>query len=463
MTDRSLVEDVSHLFASTAAATTLDRLSETAVENAKKSVMDTVAVALAASGAEPSVRPIVDLVHDEGGSPDATAWGIGWRGPASSVAFVNGALAHCLDFDDQTRWGQHAGSSVVPSSLAVAERRGGVSGADLVSGIAAGQDLFARLRCHVGWRKDWNLSSALGVFAGAVASARTLGLAEDATHAALGIASQQSSGVMEVVAGTGSDLRAVYAGFSARGAVTAALLAERGLSGVDQLFEGPYGIFHTYFGGVYDRDAMVAGLGVHHAGVDTLYKMWPTVGTSHSHIHATIELVTKHRLGLDDIEEIRVFVGDYHELMCTPLDIRRAPETLVDAKFSLPFLVGLAASRGAVSIADFTEEGLRDPRVRAAAQKVVPIVDHALDWKDELPPARVEIATTDGRTLLRDGAGYPGSAERPTTWEQLSRKLHDCARVAARPPGGARIESFIEAVRTLEDMSDVRDLLGWLR
>lgn len=457
------MEDVSHLFAASASATTLDRLGDTAIENAKKSVMDTIAVALAASGAEPSVRAIVDYVQDEGGRADATAWGTGWQGPASSVAFVNGALAHCLDFDDQTRWGQHAGSSVVPSSLAVAERRGAVCGADLVAGIAAGQDLFARLRCHIGWRKDWNLSSALGVFAGALASARTLGLPRTAIHAALGIASQQSSGIMEVVAGTGSDLRAVYAGFSARGAVTAALLAERGLSGVDRLFEGPYGVFHTYFGGVYDRDAMIADLGEHYGGIDTLYKMWPTVGTSHSHIHATIELVTDHHLQLDDIEEIRVFVGDYHELMCTPLETRRQPETLVDAKFSLPFLVGLAAARGTVSVTDFTDDGLRDPRVLAAARKVVPVVDRALDWTAELPHARVEIVTTDGRTLLRSGAGYPGSADRPTTWDQLSQKLRDCASIAAQPPPEASIETFIGTVRNLEAMPDVRDLLGWLR
>ena len=34
---------------------------------------------------------------------------------------------------------------------------------------------------------------------------------------------------------------------------------------------------------------------------------------------------------------------------------RRAPETLVDAKFSLPFLVALAAVHGTVEVAHFTE------------------------------------------------------------------------------------------------------------
>ena len=37
----------------------------------------------------------------------------------------------------------------------------------------------------------------------------------------------QSSGIMEMVAGRGSDLRGLYAGFSAKGAVLAAMMAER--------------------------------------------------------------------------------------------------------------------------------------------------------------------------------------------------------------------------------------------
>ena len=167
----------------------------------------------------------------------------GDRVPALTAAFANGAMAHCLDFDDQTPWGQHSASSIVPAVFAVAERLGGVSGREMIAAVAVGQDVFARLRRNVGWRKDWNLSTVLGVFAGAAATARLLGLTPQATAHALGVASMQSSGVMEVVAGTGSNLRALYAGFSAKGAVLAALLADKGVTGVDRLFEGEYGVF----------------------------------------------------------------------------------------------------------------------------------------------------------------------------------------------------------------------------
>ena len=61
------------------------------------------------------------------------------------------------------------------------------------------------------------------------------------------------------------------------------------------------------------------------------------------------------------IAEVRLHVGDYHDLMCQPLEERRAPATLADAKFSLPFLVSVAIVRRGMSVTDFSAAGLRDP------------------------------------------------------------------------------------------------------
>lgn len=383
----------------------------------------------------------------------------GGRTSAEMAAFANGAMAHSLDYDDQTLWGQHASSSIVPAVFALAERRGGVFGQDLIAAVAAGQDLFARLRCNVGWRKDWNLSSVLGVFAATAASARALGFTQDRMVAALGIASMQSSGIMEMVAGTGSDLRGLYAGFSAKGAVVATLLAEKGIGGVDWLFQGEYGVFNTYFGGRYDLDPILKDLGRDYRGKFTLYKAWPSVGISHSHIHATIELVTQHALEPDEIAQLVVHVGDYHALMCEPLEVRRAPTTLVDAKFSLPFLVAIAAVRRGMGLGDFTEAALGDERIRAVARKVVPVRDPALDWKLELPPGRVTIVMRDGRRFERTGTGFPGSLEAPMSWDDIDRKFRDCATAAIAPPPADRVEAALRLARELEHLHDGTELL----
>ncbi|MDR5796459.1 MmgE/PrpD family protein [Caballeronia sp. LZ008] len=454
--------DLCQHFADFVARTRYDDLPGDAIEGAKKTILDTLGVTLAASGMEPAVRALVELVQQGGGSAESTVLGFGGKLPAISAAFANGSMAHCLDFDDQTPWGAHAASSIVPSVFAIAERMGGVSGKKLITAVAVGQDLFARIRCNVGWNQNWNLSSMVGAFSATASAAHLLGLSAEQTSHALGIASQQSCGTMEVIFATGSDLRGMYAGFTAKGAVIAALLAQKGITGINTLFEGKAGIFKVYFGGKYDRDKMLHGLGEEFLGATTLYKAWPAVGNSHTYIHATIELMKEAGITAADIETIRAFVGDFTKTMCTPIEVRRAPATIVDAKMSLPFIIGVAASKGRMGISDFSEAALKDPEVLAMAAKVVPVEDPGQNWTFKLPDGRIEIVTRDGRTFERLGDNIPGSPEAPLTWSQLSEKFASCAAVAAKPPTEAAVRRARELVQQLESVDDATDVIGAL-
>jgi 2-methylcitrate dehydratase PrpD len=455
--------DIVHHFGEFAAGVRYEDLPDAAREAAKKSILDTLGVCLAASGMEPAAKAVIDIVAESGGPGACTLLGYPGKGSAVMAAFQNGGLAHCLDYDDQTPWGQHAASSVVPAVMAVAERQGGVSGQDLIAAVAAGQDIFARLRCNVGWKKDWNLSTVLGVFAGAAAAGRAMGLPPAKVTNAIGIASLGSAGIMEMVAGRGSDLRGLYAGFSAKGAVLAAMMAERGVTGIDKMFEGTYGFFNSYFGGRYDRAALLKDLGSDFLGAGTLYKRWPCVGTSHSHMKAVIDIVTEKDLSVDGIAEIHLHVGDYHDLMCQPLAERAAPATLADAKFSLPFLVAIAAVRRGMSVTDFSVAGLRDPQVLETAAKMRLVSDPALDWKLELPPGRVEVVAQDGRRWLKVGTGVPGNADNPMGWNDVCAKFAECASVAAvpiAPANVARAQDLAQRLETLTDGTELIRLLG---
>jgi 2-methylcitrate dehydratase PrpD len=459
MTDR---RDLVHHFADHAATVTYENLPDDARMAAKKSILDTLAVILAASGSEPAVRGVVELVKETGGKPESTILGFGGRAPAIMAAFANGALAHCLDYDDQTPWGQHTASSIIPAAFAVAERRGGVSGQDLIAAVAVGQDIFARLRCHVEWKKDWNLSTVLAVFAATASAGRVMGLSAQRVAHALGIATMQSSGVMEMVAGRGSDLRGMYAGFSAKGAALAAMMAERGITGIDQAFEGQFGFLNTYFAGRYDRVGILRDLGEDFLGGGTLYKRWPCVGTAHSHMKAAIDIVSANGLDFEDIAHIRLHVGNYHELMCQPLEERRAPATLADAKFSLPFLVAVAIVRRGMCVSDFSDAGLRNPQILEIGQKISLVKNSALDWKLQLPPGRVEIVAKDGRQWLEEGQDVPGSAENPMSWNDICGKFRECCAVAAIPVPAASQAKAQELAFRLEELSDATELIRCL-
>jgi len=454
-----LCRDIADFIADTA----YEKLSLQAVGGAKRTILDTLGVILAAGGMEPAVRPVVEFAKESGGRGESSVLGFGGRVPAVMAAFANGAMAHCLDYDDQTPWGQHAASSLVPAVLAVTERvagqRGAVPGKDVIAAVAIGQDLFNRFRRCIDWHKDWNFSTTMGVYSATAACGFLLRLSREQLAHSLGIASMQSCGTAAVLNAVGSDLRAMYAGFPARGAVTAALLAQKGITGVPRLFEAKHGVLDLYFGNRFDRTAFLQGLGMEYTGGLTLYKRWPAVGTAHSHIHATIELVKAHSLPAADIAEIRVSVGDYHRLMSEPLEARRAPATLVDAKFSLPFLVAVAAVRGEMSLNDFTAAGLKDPKVLEAARKVVLVDDPTLDWKLELPPGRVEMVMRDGRRFERVGTHVPGNPEAPMNWDDIVRKFADCASFAPRPLTLEDVAEVHRSVERLEGMDDATRIL----
>ena len=451
--------DISHDFAAFVAGTTYADLPAEAVEGAKKSILDTLGVILAASGVEPAVRGVAELVRETGGTPESSVLGFGGRAPALMAAFANGAMAHCLDFDDHAPEGHHPSSSIVPAAFALAERAGGLSGRRMIAAVAAGHDMFLRMRRNVESRQDWHLTTVLGVFSATAAASHALGLSREQIVNAFGIAGMQACGTMELAYGVGSDLRGMYAGFTTKGAVLAALMAQKGVSGTKSMIEGKAGLFNVYFGGKYDRERMLQDLGRVYSGGEILYKPWPSCGASHGFIHATIELMREHRLTIADIEELRVNVGDFQHQLCQPIEGRRRPATPADAKFSIPFCVAVAATKGQVKVSDFFGDALKNPEVLAAAQKVVPVLDNSFDWKSKLPKGRLDIVTRDGRTFSRVGDEVPGDAECPMDWDYLFDKFRDCASLAAVRPSADKIRKAQEMVRHLEALDDVTQVL----
>ncbi|NVO25431.1 MmgE/PrpD family protein [Donghicola mangrovi] len=451
--------DISHRLAAFAAETRFEDLPQAAVEAAKKSLMDTIGVMLGASGVEPAVQPILDLMVETGGREEATVFGAGTRLPASSAAFSNGTLAHGLDYDSQTPWGAHPDSSLVPALLALAERVGGVSGKQLLTSIAIGQELFIRLRCNVRWNMDWNLSSAVGVYSGVAACAALLGLNAKQVANAMGIASLQAGGTMQQIFGTGSDLRGLYAGFIAQTCVNAALLAQKGMLGMGELFEGEAGIFKVYFGGEYDAGKMLDGLGTEFLSGQMTYKYWPAVGNAHTYIHAAIELMRQHEIDLAKIDKVKVYVGTFAERMCFPEEARKKPATMMDAKFSLPMTVAIALSKGKIGVGDFGPDALQDGDILALASKVEAVPDPAFNWNLKLPAGKVEVFTVDGATYSALGENVPGTPENPMTWEQLEDKFRDCAAHARSEIGADAISQTVATIKTLEASGNVSELI----
>jgi len=459
-TEAAVEKDIAYSFARNVARTAYQDLPPDVVKVTKMSVLDTLGVMMAASGTAPGVAEMVELAKEMGGRPESTIVGFGGRVPAMMAAFANAAMGHALDYDDL-----HHGAMVHPSSpsvaagFAAAERMGKVSGRDFIAAIALGNDVACRLGMSVPLKGTWHPTTVFAVFGAAAAAGKLLNLDEEGLVDALGIAFCHAAGTMELREGVGSNLGGMRDAFPAKGGVLSALMAQKHISGVKTSFEGKSGFFPVYFGNEYDRDVLTGELGRRFEGANVGFKAWPSCGTTHIYIDATLQIVAENDLAPDDIEEITASVGDFAKKLFVPLEGRRKPETILDAKYSIPFTVATAVARRKILIKDFTPEGIKDPDALKIAQRVVPKYDPAFTTVKGRPPGAIEIRTRKGevyRKRLEVPYGHPAN---PLAPEDIVQKFRDCALYSLKPLSAETVERIIDQILHLEDLDDVGQVI----
>ena len=462
------VPAVTRAVAEAAARLAYDDLPPDLIDLIKQIVLDTLGVALGASGLAPEARIIADYVAELGGRPESTVLGFGFKAPAPWAVFVNGSLGHMLDYDDVGAGG-HVGIVTVPLALALAEKHTPLSGRDLIAAIAAGTDLHTRLDLAVripDWTmaEGWFPTQLFGVMSGAVTAAKLRQFDADHIEQALGIAFTQASGSRQMAVGTSTHLRSMQAGFAGQGAVLAADLAARGIVGSKEVLEGRYGLYRTYvrnqpdwtaFDGLGQRFPLLGQHG---------FKVWPACGYTRPTNAALLEMRREHGLRADDVESITVIGGTgATRLLSEPIDQKRRPQLSIDAKYSIPFTTAVMMVKGNVTLRDYTDDALRDPAVLAMADRVGYRSDPAaalpIGGQSALSRPAVEIRTRDGRVLRHTAAGLPGDPANPVGWDVLEAKFRDCVAFSARPIGAAEAGQVIELIRNLERLHDASEIL----
>lgn len=471
-------KDASRKLARHAATLAYDAIPRELIELTKQCVLDTLGVAIGASGVNEEARLVHDYVRDLGGKEEATIWGFCGKAPAPWAAFVNGGLGHMLDYDDVSDGG-HVSISTMPPGFAVAEKLAAqgvlTHGKDFLAAIVAGTDIHTRLSLAIDipdWTmaEGWFATQLFGFISGSATAGRLLQLDEDKMENALGIGYNQMSGSRQMAVGAATHMRAMQAGFSGQAATAGAEMARRGIIGDKEFLEGRYGMFHNYVRtGTPDWDAVVGELGTRFPLLHTHgFKVWPACAYTRPTNAATLILRNTHKLKPDDVESITIIGGTGGtQLLCEPLDKKRRPQVSIDGKYSIPFTTGVMMARGNVTLRDYTDEGLRDPAALAMADKVsyraVPgaIMERG-GSSGSIGNVTVEIVTRDGRLLSSTPDGVPGGPNQRVGWDVIEAKFRDCVSFAAKPIPAKNIDRAIELVRDLENQPDVTEIVRLL-
>jgi 2-methylcitrate dehydratase PrpD len=409
------------------------QIPQSALHAASRAVLDASGVMRAASALSPEVLPFITHAV-EGGPGPARVLGTPHMTHAGLAALANGAMAHALDYEDAFDSAPlHPNASLIPAVLALAQAQSPVSGRSLLAAIAIGCDVSCRIALCLRQRLEdggWYPPPILGAFGAVAGAARILRLTPRQLLDAWSLLLLQNSCAGEIKHDRDTVIRAVREAFPAQVAVQVAQLASGGVRGFDAPLEGRDGFFRLFAANHYDMYTLFLDLGQYWHIESLSFKPWPSCRGTHAAIECA--LLLRAELNWREIREIRIEGCEVHRMLADPLDRKRAPQTAIDAKFSLPFTVATAMIAGGVSLDSFGAHGLHNDEVLELARRTS-FLQHA-DWGvDQAVSGAVQVTAFDGRVLRRQVLEPRGSPARPLADEELVAKFADCAGRAQQP------------------------------
>lgn len=455
-------DQTSRMLAEYAAAVRWEQLPGPTVHEVKRRILDSLGVALAAFS-EPAPKAARAYAYHWPAEGGATLWGTAFTAPAEAAAFCNGVMVRYLDFNDTYLSKEPLHPSDVISALwALAEWRD-LPARDFLLAVAVAYEVGVSLCDAASLRRwGWDHVNYIGV-ATAAAAGRLLGLAVDRIEHAISLACVPHAAMRQTRAGELSMWKGAAAANAARNAIFAALLAEAGMTGPYQPFEGEMGFFRQLLGGEAFADDALAGLRDRRPPrriLDTYIKYWPVEYHAQSAVDAALQL----RAELGDpgrIASVRIatFRAAYEIIAKDPE--KWEPKTRETADHSLPYIVLVALLDGRVDRSSFAPERFTELGIRRMLREQTHLVEDpelTAGYPDGIPN-RIEVRTDDGRAFTRE-VRYPrGHAKNPLSDGEVVEKFR--ANVAGLL-SESQAERVVEAVWTLEGRS-LRELSALLR
>jgi len=436
------------------------------VKMTKMSLLDALGVTLAASGQSNECRAFVDLATESGGPKESTILGFQELAPAPMAAFANGSMAHALDFEDAHDQALvHPNAVSVPVALALAEKAGSVDGKELITALAIGCDIVCRLGLAIKENpieSGWYIPPILGSFGAVAAACKLLNLNEEQILDAFSLNLCQVTCSAELTYSPYSDIRAIRDAFAAKGALLSGRLAEKGIKGFDHPFEGKAGLFSLYSKDNYDSSMLTDGLGTRFEGENVSFKPWPTCRGTHTFIEAALQLMSDYSMDTNDIVDMRVVVSSFNRMLCEPMEVKRAPRAVIDAKFSIPFTLATALYYKRVGLDHFTPQRLKNEDVLQLARKTRYDVDPDLGLRDATR-GFLEIKTKDNKVFSKQVDHAYGNPENPINEDDLIKKFMDCAKKAVKKIPEKHLEKAVKYILALEEIEDIREIMVCFR
>jgi 2-methylcitrate dehydratase PrpD len=383
-------------------------------------------------------------------------WGTNETASLTSAAFTNGALSQALEYDDTHNESiVHMSSPAVAAALALVDDRGG-SGRDLIRAVAIGNEISSRAgsvapsQFH---KRGFHPSGLFAPFGIACLASAYLGLAPKQATAAMGIVGSFAAGLIQCwVDGTQSKF--LHPGWAAQSGISAARLAQEGITGPVEVFEGRFGLFASHMqGGTVEPNfgRLTNELGARWDSRNSSFKPFPAAHVIHPYIDAILRMRARPGLTPDQIARIECPVAPYIVgIVCEPLAEKRRPLTDSHGRVSLQYTLAEALALGKIGRHSYAPASLRDPEILALADRIDFVVDESLPGPEQFKGV-VRATLTDGTRIEEIEEHNRGSAINPMTLEEIEGKFRENVDGTLSRESADRL---IDAIHNLEKLDD---------
>ena len=215
-------------------------------------------------------------------------------------------------------------------------------------------------------------------------------------RSALGTAGTQAAGLWQYLLDAAHS-KQIHTSKACFDGILAAYTAQEGLLGAQDILEGSKGMGAVLTTGKTDPPAIDQELGTKYSVLETSFKWHASCRHTHPSVDALLKLMQKHHINFDDIEQV---TAKTYQAAINVLSLSEKAETVHQSKFSMGFVLAVAAKNKQAMVTDFTEDALKDASLRDFQRRVTMELDPTIE---ALFPKKwlgtVVVITKSGQTL----------------------------------------------------------------
>lgn len=428
-----------------------EQLPDKTVHEVRRRVLDSIGCALGAYHAAPAkiARAMATAIHD---TRAGTVWGTTHSTSPELAAFANGAMVRYLDFNDTYLSLEPAHpSDNIPAAVAVTQATG-KAGKDMILASVIGYEIQCRLCDADSLRKSGWDHVTYGALSTAALAGKLWNLDAGGLEHALGLAGVCNITTRQTRTGQISMWKACAFSNAARNGVFAADLARRGMTGPNEIFEGPKGLMHQLsIPGV--ADVILGGDG--DFMIDRTYiKYWPAEYHSQSAIDAALQV--RSEIGDRKIESIHIGSFEAAVSIIGSEPEKWRPTSRETADHSMGYCVAVALLDGNVTAESFATERLTDPKILDLLDRTKITEEPELNpGYPEGIPNHLTFTLADG-TKLEKRVDFPrGHYKNPMSDDEVVDKFN---RQAAGVVSDATAEKIVDLCWRLDQLTNLAEL-----